>query len=116
MPLAFSPIPPRRGPEKIDFEFRNGPNVGRRFHIELRPIQKQRIPVLLAEEQRLLREGDQLRRVIKLFADYVSTELPVAFGEQLMFVPNLIDNLRRRDVRRTDDAKIYKALVFADGL
>ena len=93
MPPAFSPIPPRRGLEKIDFELRNGPNIGRGLHIELCQIQKQRIQVLLAEEQRLLRKGYELRSVIEFFVDYVSTELPVAFGEQLMFVPDLIDNL-----------------------
>jgi hypothetical protein len=115
VPPLFSPIPPRFHPEKIQFELWNGPNVSRRFYIELGLVQSQGIEVLLAEEQRLLRKRYELRSVIKFLVDYFLTELPIAFGEQLMFVPNLIDNLGRSYVRGADDAKINKALVFVDG-
>jgi len=47
----------------------------------------------LVEEQCLLRNRYKLRSMIKVFGDYVFAKLPIGFGEQLVFVPHLIDNL-----------------------
>ena len=95
-------------------ELSNRPNVGRRFHIELHSIQNQRIKVLLVELQSLLRNRYQLRSMIKLFVDDLAAKLSIGFCEQLMFVPYLIDDLRRSDVFGTYNAKIYKFFVFSD--
>ena len=96
-------------------ELSHRPNVGRRFHIELCSIQSQRIKVLLVELQSLLRHRYQLRSMIKLFVDDLATKLSIGFCEQLMFVPYLIDDLRRSDVFDTYNAKVYIFFVFSDG-
>ncbi len=105
----------RFGGEQLWIELSDRPNVGRRFHIELRSIQNQRIKVLLVELQSLLRHRYQLRSMIKLFVDDLAAKLSIGFCEQLMFVPYLIDDFRRSDVLGAYDAKKYEFLVFSDG-
>src|SRR5258706_11186402 len=46
----------------------------------------------------LLWKGYQLRSMIKLFVDHLAKNLSIGFCEQLIFVPYLIDDLRRSDV------------------
>src|SRR5260221_11364546 len=105
----------RFGRERIWVELSNRPNSSRRFHVELCSIQSERVEILLVELLCLLWNGYQLRSMIKLFVDHLATKLSISFCEQLMFVPNLVDDLRRSDVPGAYYAKKYKFLVFGDG-
>src|SRR5258708_4619790 len=102
----------RFGRERIWVELSNRPNISRRFHVELCSIQSERVEILLVELLCLPRNGYQLWSMIKLFVDHLATKLPIGFGEQLMFVPYLIDDLRRSDVAGAYYAKKYKVFVF----
>src|SRR6266481_1073293 len=71
----------RFGRERIWVELSNRPNISRRFHVELCSIQSERVEILLVKLLCLLRNGYQLRSVIKLFVDHLSAKLSIGFGE-----------------------------------
>jgi len=61
--------------------------------IELLPVQRQRLEVLRLVGRELFGGRHELRMVIEVPAEDLAAEVPVPLGEQLVFVPHLVDHL-----------------------
>lgn len=96
-------------------ELRPAPDFFRGLHAELVFVERERLQVLSAEELALFFETEQLGHVVEVLVQHRVAELAVAAGEQLVLMPDLVDDLRRRDVVVAHDAEVHELLVLTDG-
>lgn len=101
-------------PHGLPVELGRPPDLRWRGGTELEPVESEHLLVLRAVDLVLVFECDELRGVVELPANDVMAELAVAAGEELVLVPDDVDDLRRRDVVMADCAEIDELFVLSN--
>ena len=81
-----------QAPDRFRVELRAVPDFWRWRNTELVLIEGQRLAILSIENVDLFIKRKQFRYVIEAMSENVRTEVAIRCVEELMFVPNLIDD------------------------
>ena len=74
-------------------ELGDTPNIVRRLLVELPPVERESLEVLSLKDACLVINRDQLRIMVEVSPEHFPAEVPISLGEQLMLMPDVVDDL-----------------------
>lgn len=102
------------GRDRGSIELRSPPDTFWRFASKFLLITGEGLAILRVEDVGLSIERNEFRRMVEVSFQHGLAEFPVPACEEHVFVPDLVDDLRRRNFVETRDAQVDELLVFTN--